>query len=170
MNLLGRKKKLSERGYRAQSAFTDDERTKREMRQRKEAEIKMILNRLNDRMKTFRPMMEKMFAQLESVADVTVLHPTSVTYGDGNPYFPTYEWKIYPNRNLSDASTDPRNVTLQLRASLGRDLTVILVYYLLSYVDSSGNDHPIHQQPTNIQNETLIKALLWEGMQRAGFW
>jgi hypothetical protein len=152
----------------APSAGADAESSKHQARQRHEAEAHMILSRLNNRMKFFRPMIERVLGQIEGQVEVVVVHPQNVTYGDGDAYFPTYEWKIYPKKTLSDLRPDPRNVTLQLRASLGRDLTAILVYYLLSYEDSSGDEHPIHQQPTDIYNETLIRELLLDGITRAG--
>jgi hypothetical protein len=168
MRWLEREKKRSGMAREAAPrSAADDKRSKQQAGQRQEAEAKMILSRLDDCMRRFRPMIERVLGEIEGEAGLVVLHPKNVTYGGGDAYFPTYEWKIYPNKTQSGLSTDPRQVTLGLRASLGRDLTAILVYYLLSYVDRWGNEHPIHRQPMDVFNENLIKELLLDGIRGA---
>lgn len=135
---------------------------------REHAEAHMVLLRLNDRMRAFRAMTERILTHIETQTGLDVRRPESVTYAGGDLYFPTYEWKILARDPHALENTDPRNVTLQLRASLGSDLTGILVYYLLTFQDASGDEHPIHQQPTNIYNEALIRELLLQGLESAG--
>lgn len=170
MNLLrrGLQKHIAPPAGGVSASSFDEARPEQTAHQRFQAKAKVIQFHLDDRMRTFRPMIERVLRDIETRTDLRVLYPQSITYGFDDPYFPTYEWKIYPGSASPDAASDPRQVTLQLRASLGRDLTVILVYYLLSFTDASGDEHPIHQQPTRIDNETLIRALLWDATTAAG--
>lgn len=152
----------------AQDSSTDGEQLTLLAHQRREAEIKVILYQLDEQMRTFRPMIERVLSGIHQESGLDVVRPGGVSYGFDDRYFPTYEWTIRTRKTRTDYDPDPRRVTLQLRASLGRDLSVIVVYYLLAFVDGTGDEHPLHQQPTDIKNQKLITKLLWEGIRGAG--
>lgn len=135
--------------------------------QRRQARIKMVLYCLNDRMRVFGPMMVRVMTRIESEHGLVVVFPKTVTYGGGDPYFPTYEWQILPKHTLFDNTVDPRKLTVALRASPGNNLSEIMVYYLVSFVDANGDEHPLHRLPTDFRNETMINALLRDGIRAA---
>lgn len=137
-------------------------------RQRQQARSKMVLYCLNDRMRIFGPMMVRVMKEIESEQGLVVLYPKNVTYGGGDPYFPTYEWQILPKQDSTAAPHDPRKLTLALRASPGDNLSEIMVYYLLTYVDGRGDEYAIHRLPTDFRNERMIKTLLLDGIKSAG--
>lgn len=148
--------------------LSDPEQSASAEAQRRQARIKMVLYCLNDRMRVFGPMMVRVMTRIESEQGLVVVFPKTVTYGGGDPYFPTYEWQILPKHLLSDNAADPRKLALALRASPGSNLSEIMVYYLVSFVDANGDEHPLHRLPTDFRNETMIKSLLIEGIRAAG--
>lgn len=133
--------------------------------QRTESRAKMVLYTLDDRMRVFGPMMQRVSAHLESETAVSVVHPKNVVYGAGDPYFPTYEWHILPTARID---ADARRLTLSLRASPGSTICEIMVYYLLTYTDQYGDEHPMHRLPTDFRNEPAIKALLLDTIKTVG--